>query len=372
MLEQGTVDLLRELGVSARMDAEAIEHGGIHLQFAGGRHHVPMRELTGRGITIWGQTEVVKDLIAARIEAALPLRFDVEDVTVHDVETERPRVRYRRAGADHELECDAIAGCDGSHGVCRPSIPAGALREFSREYPYGWLGILAAVEPSIEELVYAHHARGFALLASVADALSLLRAGRARRGRCELARRADLGGTAGTHGTRWLDASRWPDPREGCHRDAELRRRADAARPAVPRRRRVAHRAADRRQGLNLAISDVAILGEALVALCRDGDATALASYSARALRRIWRAEHFSWWMTSMLHRPPEGDPFEERLQLAQLRYVTGSDAAATSLAENYVGLPGADLGRGRSELAPSVDGPARADVRELCEDRLS
>jgi p-hydroxybenzoate 3-monooxygenase len=341
VLEQGTVDLLRELRVSARMDAEAIEHGGIHLQFAGDRHHVPMRELTGRGITIWGQTEVVKDLIAARLEAGLPLHFEVEDVTVHDVESERPRVRYRHAGADHELECDAIAGCDGSHGVCRPSIPAGALREFSREYPYGWLGILAAVEPSIDELVYAHHARGFALLSLRSPTLS--------RYYVQVAHDEDV--------ANWPDERIWEELQtrtalegwtlsEGPIVEKGVTgMRSFVVEPMQHGRLFLAGDAAHivpptGAKGLNLAISDVAILGEALVALCRDGDGTALASYSGRALRRVWRAEHFSWWMTSMLHRPPEGDPFEERLQLAQLRYVTSSDAAATSLAENYVGLP--------------------------------
>jgi len=341
VLEQGTVDLLRELGVSARMDAEAIEHGGIHLQFAGDRHHVPMRELTGRGITIWGQTEVVKDLIAARLEAGLPLHFEVQDVTVHDVESERPRVRYRHAGADHELECDAIAGCDGSHGVCRPSLPAGALREFSREYPYGWLGILAEVEPSIDELVYAHHARGFALLSLRSPTLS--------RYYVQVAHDEDV--------ANWPDERIWEELqartalagwtlREGPILEKGVTgMRSFVVEPMQHGRLFLAGDAAHivpptGAKGLNLAISDVAILGEALVALCRDGDATALTSYSARALRRVWRAEHFSWWMTSMLHRPPDGDPFEERLQLAQLRYVTSSDAAATSLAENYVGLP--------------------------------
>ena len=341
VLEQGTVDLLRELGVSARMDAEAIEHGGIHLQFAGERHHVPMRELTGRGITIWGQTEVVKDLVAARLEAGLPLEFEVEDVTLHDIESERPRVRYRHAGADHELECDAIAGCDGWHGVCRPSIPAGALEEFSRDYPYGWLGILAAVEPSIEELVYAHHARGFALLSLRSPTLS--------RYYVQVAHDEDV--------ADWPDGRIWEELqtrtalegwtlREGPILEKGVTgMRSFVAEPMQHGRLFLAGDAAHivpptGAKGLNLAISDVAILGEALVALCRDADATALASYSARALRRVWRAEHFSWWMTSMLHRPPDGDPFEERLQLAQLRYVTSSDAAATSLAENYVGLP--------------------------------
>ena len=340
VLEQGTVDLLRELGVSARMDAEAIEHGGIHLQFAGERHHVPMRELTGRGITIWGQTEVVKDLIAARLEEGLPLHFEVEDVTVHDVESERPRVRYRHAGADHELECDAIAGCDGWHGVCRPSIPACALREFSRDYPYGWLGILAAVEPSIDELVYAHHMRGFALLS--------LRSPKLSRYYVQVAHDEDV--------ANWPDERIWEELqtrtalegwtlREGPILEKGVTgMRSFVVEPMQHGRLFLAGDAAHivpptGAKGLNLAISDVAILGEALVALCRDSDSSGLASYSARALRRVWRAEHFSWWMTSMLHRPPGGEPFEERLQLAQLRYVTSSDAAATSLAENYVGL---------------------------------
>ncbi|HXR12873.1 MAG TPA: 4-hydroxybenzoate 3-monooxygenase, partial [Gaiellaceae bacterium] len=173
VLEQGTVELLREAGIAQRMDRDGIVHHGIHLQFEGERHHVPLSELAdGRSITIYGQTEVVKDLIAARLESGLPLLFEVDDVSVHDLETERPRIRFACEGARQELECDVIAGCDGFHGVCRPSIPDGVLRTFEREYPFGWLGILAQVAPSIEELVYAHHERGFALLSLRSPELS--------------------------------------------------------------------------------------------------------------------------------------------------------------------------------------------------------
>ena len=341
VLEQGTVDLLRELGVSARMDAEAIEHGGIHLQFAGDRHHVPMRELTGRGITIWGQTEVVKDLIAARLEAGLPLHFEVEDVTVHDVETERPRVRYRLAGADHELECDAIAGCDGSHGVCRPSIPAGALREFSREYPYGWLGILAAVEPSIDELVYAHHARGFALLSLRSPTLS--------RYYVQVAHDEDV--------ANWPDERIWEELQARTALEGWMLRegpilekgvtgmRSFVVEPMQHGRLFLAGDAAHivpptGAKGMNLAVADVRVLARALSAFYDSGRTDLIEAYSDTCLRRVWKAQRFSWWMTSMLHRFPGRNPFEDHVQLAELDYVTSSTAASTALAENYVGLP--------------------------------
>jgi len=328
VLEQGTAELLREAGVGERMDREGIVHGGIHFQFAGERHHVPLHDLTGRNIVIYGQTEVVKDLIAARLESGLPLLFEVDDVRV---DPESARIEFTHEGVAQKLECDVIAGCDGFHGVCRPSIPDGVLQTFEREYPFGWLGILAEVAPSMDELVYAHNARGFALLSLRSPELS----------RYYVQVRHDE------------DIAEWPDERiweelqartalEGwtLHEGPILEKGVTGMRSFVaqPMQYKKLYLAGDAAhivpptgaKGLNLAISDVRILAEALI----DGG---LDGYSAACLRRVWRAEHFSFWMTSMLHKL--GDPFDEQLQLSQLRYVTSSQAAATSLAENYVGL---------------------------------
>jgi p-hydroxybenzoate 3-monooxygenase len=340
VLEQATADLLREAGVAERLDREGIVHGGIYLQFDRERHHVPFSELTGRSIVIYGQTEVVKDLIAARIDSALPLFFEVDAVTLSDLETERPRITFERDGAMEELECDVIAGCDGFHGVSRQSIPAGVLTSFAREYPFGWLGILAEVAPSMDELVYTHTDRGFALLSLRSPHLS----------RYYLQVRHDE------------DVQQWPDERIW----SELQERTQlpewrleegpilekgvtgmrsfVAEPMQYGRLFLAGDAAHivpptGAKGLNLALADVAVLAQALVAWS-GGDESALDSYSERCLRRVWRAEHFSWWMTSMLHRSDDNDPFDLKLQLSQLRYVTTSKPAATSLAENYVGLP--------------------------------
>jgi p-hydroxybenzoate 3-monooxygenase len=340
VLEQRTVDLLRDAGVGGRADREGIVHGGIHLQFGGERRHVPMRELTGRSIVIYGQTEVVKDLIAARLEAAAPLVFEVDGVTVHDLETDRPRVRFTHDAAAQELECDFVAGCDGFHGICRASIPAGVLRTFEREYPFGWLGILAQVAPSTDELVYAHHERGFALLSLRGPELS--------RYYLQVEPDEDLAG--------WPDERIWEELRARTaldgwtlHDGPILEKgvtgmRSFVAEPMQHGRLFLAGDAAHivpptGAKGLNLAIADVRVLAEALVRFYASGSEDLLGAYSRDCLRRVWRAEHFSWWMTSMLHRLPGGDPFDLRLQLSQLRYVTTSEAAARSLAENYVGL---------------------------------
>jgi p-hydroxybenzoate 3-monooxygenase len=340
VLEQGTVDLLREAGVAERLDREGLVHGGIHLQFDGERHYVPLSELTdGRSIVIYGQTEVVKDLIAARVEEGAPLLFEVGAVAVHDLSTERPRITFTHEGSSHELECDVIAGCDGYHGVCRPSIPDGVVRSYSREYPFGWLGILAEVAPSSDELVYAHHERGFALLSMRTPELS----------RLYLQCRPDE------------DADEWSDDRIWAELQARLGledwallegpilekgvtgMRSFVAEPMRYGRLFLAGDAAHivpptGAKGLNLAIADVRVLSEALVHWYRTGSAALLDAYSDECLRRVWRAEHFSSWMTGMLHRL-DGDEFDLKLQLSQLRYVTSSTAAATSLAENYVGL---------------------------------
>ena len=334
------MDLLRGAGVGERLDREGIVHGGIHLQFAGERHHVPLAELAGgRSIVVYGQTEVVKDLIAARLESGLPLHFEVSDVRVEAVETERPLVRYRHGGEEHELECDVVAGCDGFHGVCRPSIPAGVLTVFEREYPFGWLGILAAVAPSMDELVYAHHERGFALLSLRSPELS--------RYYVQCDPDADL--------ADWPDGRIWEELQARTALDgwtlAEgpvLEKGVTGMRSFVasPMRHGRLFLVGDAAHivpptgatGLNLAVADARTLAEALVDFYAGNGEAGLDAYSDRCLRRVWRAEHFSYWMTTMLHRLGD-DPFEEQLQLSQLRYVTSSTAAATSLAENYVGL---------------------------------
>lgn len=340
VLEQGTADLLREAGVGARLDREGIPHGGIYLQFGGERHHVPLRELTGASIVIYGQTEVVKDLIAVRVAAGLPLLFEAANVTVHDLESERPRVTFTHHGRPMEVECDVVAGCDGFHGVCRTSIPDGVLRTFEREWAFGWLGILAEVAPSMDELVYAHSERGFALLSLRSPQLSRyylqvdhdedVEAWPDDRVWEELQRRTSLDGwrleegpvvEKGVTGMRSFVC----EPMQ-YHR---LFLAGDAAHIVPP----------TGAKGLNLAIQDVRALAEALIRWYRSGDRSALDAYSDTCLRRVWRCEHFSWWMTNMLHLQPEGQAFDVKLQLAQLRHVTTSTAAATALAENYTGV---------------------------------
>jgi p-hydroxybenzoate 3-monooxygenase len=341
VLEQGTVDLLTEAGVGDRLHREGLVHHGIELQFDGERHRIPLSDLTGgHTIVIYGQTEVVKDLIHARLETGGPLYFEAEDVSVHDLTSERPRIRFRHDGGGHELECDLIAGCDGFHGVCRESIPEGVLTAFSREYPFGWLGILTAVAPSSEELVYAHHERGFALLSLRSLELSRLYI------QCAHDEDVDL----------WPDQRIWEELQLRLGLDgwtlAEgpvLEKGVTGMRSYVvePMQHGNLFLAGDAAhivpptgaKGLNLAIHDVRVLAEALVDWYRTGNRAALDAYTATCLRRIWRAEHFSWWMTSMLHRDPDDDLFGLQLQLSQLRYVATSEAAATSLAENYVGL---------------------------------
>jgi p-hydroxybenzoate 3-monooxygenase len=341
VLEQSIADLLVDTGAGDRLSREGIVHHGIELQFSGERHRVPLSELTGgRSIVIYGQTEVVKDLIGLRLDSGLPLLFGVSDVDVHELDSEQPTIRFTHEGSEQVLECDVVAGCDGYHGVCRRSIPAGVLREFSREYPFGWLGILAAVAPSNDELVYAHHERGFALLSLRSPEL----------GRLYIQCRPDE------------DLAEWPDER--IWEELQLRLGLDgwalAEGPvlekgvtgmrsyvAEPMRHGRLFLAGDAAhivpptgaKGLNLALHDVTLLAEALVSWYRTGSATLLDAYSDTCLRRVWRAEHFSWWMTSMLHRSESDGDFGLKLQLSQLRYVTSSRAAATSLAENYVGL---------------------------------
>ena len=341
LLEAGTVELLRAVGLGQRMDAEGLEHGGIYLQFAGERHHVDFRDLTGgRWVTIYAQTEIVKDLIAARLAAGAAIEFEVSGTEVGDLDGDTPVLRYTdAAGNRHEVVCDAMAGCDGFHGICRDSMPAGLVTVAERGYPYSWLGILATVPPSTDELIYSRHDEGFALHTMRTPQVS----------RLYLQVPADE------------DIKLWPDDRIW----GELQRRLGlpgwdlkegpvtekAVSPmrsfvASPMRYRRLFLAGDAAhivpptgaKGLNLAIADVTVLARALTSLLRDGSADLADAYSDACLTRVWRATHFSWWMTSMLHVEPHQDAFAAALQLSQLRYVTTSRAAATTLAENYTG----------------------------------
>src|SRR5271169_5156613 len=341
LLEAGTVELLRNVGLGQRLDAEGLEHGGIYLQFAGERHHLDFRDLTGgRWVTIYAQTEIVKDLIQARLAAGAQLEFEVSGTEVADLDQDRPLLRYTdAAGTRHEVRCDAIAGCDGFHGICRDSMPTGLVQVAERGYPYSWLGILAAVPPSTDELIYSRHQDGFALHTMRTPQVS----------RLYLQVPSDE------------DIERWPDDRIW----AELRHRLDlpgwelkdgpitekAISPmrsfvAAPMRYQRLFLAGDAAhivpptgaKGLNLAVADVAALATALVRLVRDGQSELADAYSEHCLERVWRATHLACWMTTMLHVVPGQDEFESELQLAQLRNLVTSRAAATMLAENYTG----------------------------------
>ena len=339
VLEQGTMDTLREAGVGERMDRQGAVHEGIELRYEGTGHRIDFDELTGRAIMVYGQQEVVKDLIERRQADGLPLLFEVADV---EVDPEAPAVAYTHEGERHELRCRAIAGCDGFHGVCRHAIPEGVLSERTREYPFGWLGILAEVAPSTRELIYAHHERGFALHSLRSPELSRLYI------------------QVDPHD----DIENWPDERIWEELHLRLARddgwaleegpiiekgitpmRSFLVEPMQHGRLYLAGDAAHivpptGAKGLNLAVADVRVLAEALTRWLQDGDEAGLDGYSDKCLHRVWRVQHFSWWMTSMLHRFPEEDAIQARLQLAELDYVTSSRAASTMLAENYTGMP--------------------------------
>jgi p-hydroxybenzoate 3-monooxygenase len=343
VLEQGTVDLLNEAGLGERMRREGMVHHGIRLRFDGATHRIALDELTGgRGITVYGQQEVVKDLVRARLDAGGTIRFSVDQVNLLDIDTERPRVRYLHDGAPCELECDFVAGCDGSHGVSRRSIPDGALAVFERVYPYAWLGILAQAPPAHDELIYAYHERGFALFSMRSPKLTRLY--------LQVAPDEPIEGWPDDRIWRELHARLETGDGWRLNEGPIVEKGITAMRSSVvePMQYGRLYLAGDSAhivpptgaKGMNLAIADVRVLAQALAAYFKTGDTTALERYSPTCLRRVWRAEHFSWWMTSMLHRSPDDDAFQQRLQRSQLDYVVRSRAASTSLAENYVGLP--------------------------------
>jgi p-hydroxybenzoate 3-monooxygenase len=342
VLEQTTADLLVEAKVGDRMRREGLVHDGFDIVFSGCRHHIDLKGLTGgRSVIVYGQTEVTKDLIDARLAASGRIVFEAEDVAIHDFNDKKPRLTYRQSGKAEEVECDFVAGCDGFHGVSRESIPAGALKGFERVYPYAWLGILAHTKPVSDELIYASTGRGFALFSMRSPTVS----------RLYLQCSPDE------------DIEEWPDQRIW----DELRRRLDPETakqletgPAIeksvlPMRSFVAEPMRFGRlflvgdaahivpptgaKGLNLAASDARVLAKAFIEYYGSGRTELMDAYSEICLRRVWKAQRFSSWMTSLLHRSPEGSEFERHLQIAELEYLVNSRAAATALAENYVGL---------------------------------
>jgi p-hydroxybenzoate 3-monooxygenase len=341
VLEHGTVELLKQIGVGERMERQGLVHRGVELRFAGEGHRIDFDHLTGKAITVYGQQEVVKDLIAARLEAAGPLLFEVDDVRPEQFETDAPAISYRHDGEEHVLRCDAIAGCDGFHGVCRDAVPAGALAFHERDWPFAWLGVLAEAEPASEELIYAHHERGFALQSMRSPTVTRLYL------QCD----------PGDEIEQWPDERIWDELQQRfASGDFRLNEGPIFERGITPMRSVVTEPMQHGRlylagdaahivpptgaKGLNLAVADVRILAEALERWLSTGDDRLLGLYSRTCLRRVWRVQHFSWWMTSMLHRLPEDvDGFQSKLQIAQLDYVCSSRAASTSLAENYVGL---------------------------------
>jgi p-hydroxybenzoate 3-monooxygenase len=341
LLEQGTVDLLNELDAGDRLAREGLVHHGLALRFEGVSHRIPLSDLTGgKTVVIYGQTEVVKDLIAARLASGRDIRFEAEAFALEGLDGATPRIHFRADGREQTLDCDFVAGCDGFHGICRPAIPDAALSICERDYPFGWIGILSDSPPVSHELIYVNHDRGFALFTMRTPHVSRLYL------QCD----ADE------------DIANWPDER--IWQELRLRLGEDVALPqgpvtqknvtpmrsfvAAPMRHGTLFLAGDAAhivpptgaKGLNLAAADVRVLARAFIAFYREHSPRLIDRYSDVCLRRVWKAQRFSWWMTSMLHRFDDHTPFERRIQLAELDYVTGSPAGMTTLAENYVGLP--------------------------------
>jgi p-hydroxybenzoate 3-monooxygenase len=350
VLEHGAVDVLTEAGVADRLHREGLVHHGIELRFGGRGHRIDFDALTGRSIVVYGQQEVVKDLIRARLAAEGTILFNVDNVVLRGVDSATPGIRFTHDGAQIDLACDYIAGCDGFHGVTRQSIPAGVLSVFERVYPFAWLGILAKAPPTHEELIYAYHDRGFALYSMRSPEITRLY--------IQVAPEEDI--------AYWPDAKIWQELHTRLETDDGWKliegpvlekgitgMRSFVTEPMQYGRLFLAGDAAHivpptGAKGMNLAVADVRALARALAAHFDGGHDELLAAYTQTCLKRVWRAEHFSWWMTSMLHRFPSDDGFGQRLQRSQLDYVVGSKTAAASLAENYVGLPFED-GQGES-----------------------
>jgi p-hydroxybenzoate 3-monooxygenase len=341
VIEQVTMDLLDEAGVGARMHEDGLVHEGVQICVDGNRHRISFKELTGRTVMVYGQTEITKDLMDGRAAAGAPTIYAAQDVALHDIFGAKPRVTCRAGGKSHEIACDFIAGCDGFHGVSRKSVPAAALATHERVYPLGWLGILADTPPVSQELIYVRHPLGFALCSMRSPTRSRYYL------QCSLAEDIDA----------WPDERFWEELRPRL--DAEARDRLvtgpSIEKSIAPLRSFVAEPMRFGRlflagdaahivpptgaKGLNLAASDVRYLSQALIEHYQENSDAGLERYSERALARVWKAERFSWWMTTTLHRLSE-NPFDQKIQLAELDYLFRSKAAATVFAENYVGLP--------------------------------
>ena len=343
VLEQGSVDLLDEIGMGTRMHGEGLLHHGTYLRFNGANHHIDFVKLTGKAVTVYGQQEVVKDLIAGSLANGGQIWFEAADVAVHGLDGSSPSISFRdQNGVEHQLDCDYIAGCDGFHGICRPAIPSDLIKLYERDYPFAWLGILAHSQPVCEELIYCHHPRGFALFSMRAPKVTRLYL------QCKPDENID----------EWPDERIWEELhcrlqgadglklREGAiFQKGVTGMRSFVAEPMRYGRLFLAGDAAHivpptGAKGMNLALADVYILSRALSHYYKTGRSDKLERYSDTALRRIWKAQRFSWWMTSMLHTFHDAGPFAHKVQLAELDYITGSPAGSMSLAENYVGLP--------------------------------
>ncbi|WP_073949566.1 4-hydroxybenzoate 3-monooxygenase [Streptomyces kebangsaanensis] len=343
ILEQGTIDVLRAAGAGERMDREGLEHDGIELRFDRRRHRVDFPALTGgRSVMVYAQTEVCKDLIALQLKEGGPLLFEAEALAVEGAETDRPSIRFRHEGCEDVLECDYVVGCDGFWGVARKAIPASLSQVFERTYPFGWLGILADVPPSHDELIYARHDRGFALLSMRSPSVS----------------RLYLQVSADTDAGTWSDEQIWDELERRLETDDDwtLRRGPITQKSVTPMRSYVHEPMRHGRlflagdaahivpptgaKGLNLAVGDVVTFARALVHQKETGSAELLDAYSANCLRRVWQAERFSYDMTTMLHRDPDATPFDLRLQLARLDRISSCRAAETDLALGYTGFP--------------------------------
>lgn len=341
VLEQGTVDMLRESGVGARMQREGLQHQGVELRFAGEGHRIDFQELVGKSITVYAQQEVVKDLIAARLGCDGPICFEAEAMRISDLDAQ-PKIHYVHQGAEHEIACDFIAGCDGFHGICRPAVPADQIQFYERQYPFAWLGILARVPPASHELIYTYHERGFALLSMRSPEVS----------------RLYLQCPTDEEIANWPDERIWEELRTRmATKDGFVLKDGPIFQKGIaPLRSFVAEPMQFGKlfllgdaahivpptgaKGLNLAVADVRVFTRGLVEFYKNGKREELVRYTERCLRRVWKGQRFSSWMTTMLHRFPNEDGFAHRLHLAELDYVTSSRAASTALAENYVGLP--------------------------------
>lgn len=343
VLEQGAVDLMAEAGVDERLRREGLVHRGIEIAVNGRRQVIDMTALTGgKAVTVYGQTEVTKDLIAARLSAGLPLVFEAADVKPQGFDGTKPFLTYVKDGAEHRLDCDFIAGCDGFHGICRQSVPQNALTIYERVYPFAWLGILSESKPAADELIYARHERGFALFSMRSPILA--------RNYIQCAPDEDL--------AQWPDERIWDELRLrlGDKDGSVVQAGRLLDKSVTPMRSFVAEPLRFGRlllagdaghivpptgaKGLNLAAADIRYLSRALIEFYTEKSQAGLNAYSEKALRRIWKAQRFSWWMTSLLHKFPETSAFDDRVRLAELEYILGSQAGLTTLAENYVGLP--------------------------------